>query len=79
MLKELLPQLQKLVADQDEKLLSFLKNLRRQKKYIWFQSQTPNQIYQDNFHLISEEFEKSFKTKYMSQSTIQESTLDSHP
>lgn len=62
----------------EKSLLQFLKNIKKQKSYVWFLERNPEDIYKDNFDILSHEFEKAFERKYSKQmSNGLNSTLDS--
>lgn len=58
-------------------LLDYLKEMRRLTNYIWFKGETPEDIYVENFEILTKEFEANFNSKLDKNSHFdQKSTID---
>lgn len=62
----------------EKNLLGFLKEIRRQKNFIWFKGEETSRIYQKNFKFLALEFEKSFLQKFSNSKFSSNSTVDTY-
>ena len=62
----------------EDNILQYLKEIKRLTNYTWFSGETPQDIYVENFGMITKEFENNFSEKLSKHSHYNlKSTMDS--